>query len=373
MGACDSKAHDLKAGHLVSIPYTQQRTPRHATPHNALNSDDDVKAFRGPHADRATCVCAAPNLPGALYSCDDDGRVALVHWRQRAVLDAYDGHRKSATRVCAARDGGGGVYSAARDGTIKWWRRGEASPLLSLQAHSLTVSAIAAADGVSTNASLFSGSRDTHVKLWDASTGQCVSSACIARNLVTSATWVPGGSPLVWQASEDLHLRLWDTRAMRTPAADLAGYKYFPLAIAASEHRCVTGSNGFEGAGCELRLYDARTHKQEALLEGHQHAVTGVALMGAGGGEHAIASASRDGELRLWGRDGGGGGAGEWASLGSASLGAEVTSLATACDDEPEARLYVADATGALRAYATNLADGELRLLRTAEPEPGGV
>ncbi len=56
---------------------------------------------------------------------------------------------------------------------------------------------------------------------------------------------------------------------MSRPAAVLGGYVYFPLCVSTSGHLCLTGSNGFDGAGCELRLWDVRMRAQIAQFEGH--------------------------------------------------------------------------------------------------------
>lgn len=100
------------------------------------------------------------------------------------------------------------------------------------------------------------GSRDYSVQLWDIGSGKSVAKQSISRNVVTCACWL-NDEQLVWQGSEDLQLRLWDTRAFQKPAATIGGFTYFPLACDCDSHLLLTGSNGMNSNGCEIRLWCA--------------------------------------------------------------------------------------------------------------------
>jgi WD40 repeat protein len=252
-----------------------------------------------------------------------------------------------------------GAISASRDTTVQIWRRGTPAPAATLVGHDLTVSALAVSEMHAGR--IYSGSRDSTVRVWDATTSACLSKSYLSRNVVTCAAWVKGDSSCVWQGSEDLRLRLWDVRAMAKPTATLEGYTCFPMCIAASEHTCVTGSNGFsgggQGGGCELRVWDRRALRQNALLTGHTTAVTAVALLPGA----QMASASRDGTVNLWQ-----GAAASVHVLDTAGMGSAVTCLAPANENEPKARLFAATANGAVTAFSAS-ASG-LRRLCVAEP-----
>eukprot|EP00966_Prymnesium_polylepis_P096356 2232905-Prymnesium_polylepis.1 len=60
--------------------------------------------------------------------------------------------------------------------------------------------------------------------------------------------------------------------ALSKPAATMEGYVYFPLACAAAGDALLTGSNGFDGEGCELRLWDRRMLRQVLEMRGHRQA-----------------------------------------------------------------------------------------------------
>lgn len=59
-----------------------------------------------------------------------------------------------------------------------------------------------------------SGSRDCTLCLWDAATAAKVACCEVSQNVVTFMSAVPA-EPAVLQTSEDLNLRLWDTRVMQ--------------------------------------------------------------------------------------------------------------------------------------------------------------
>ena len=288
------------------------------------------REFGGPHSEMASAV-AAGRVPGEVLSCGEDRSVALTDWMDGKVLQRWEGHEKGVNCVLHAPllDG---AFSGSRDATVRQWKVGQPKAVQVLKGHELTVSAIALDD---TNAQLCSGSRDSTVRLWDVATGATVSRASVSRNIVTCMAWVPG-ERLVWQGSEDLRLRLWDVRTWKQPAAVLEGYVYFPLACACDGHFCLTGSNGFDGVGCELRLWDRRSLKEAVhKMDGHEQAVTGVALLGGGaaGSRPRAVSGSRDGNLRLWDLDQGGcvgrGSLGDGDGRGVTDLAAISTSTST--------------------------------------------
>mmetsp|Transcript_48178 Transcript_48178/g.104349 ORF Transcript_48178/g.104349 Transcript_48178/m.104349 type:complete len:364 (-) Transcript_48178:326-1417(-) len=302
------------------------------------------RTFAGPHADMATCVAAAAT--GQAFSAGDDGSVALVSWAEGVVLERWRGHKKSVNGLACASNLNG-VFTASRDCTIRLWKRAAPEHAQELAGHSLTVSAIAF-DGANT---LFSGSRDSTVRLWDVSTGRCVSQRAVSRNVVTCAATVPHES-LVWQGSEDLRLRLWDTRTLQ-PAATLQGYVYFPLSMAADGNFCLTGSNGFDSSGCELRIWDRRMLRELLSVPGHEHAVTGVAILNdpnrktanTSSGVLRVASASKDGSVKCWQVNGS-----TAEVLDKLSLSIGCTSLTAAHSEETDVEFYVSCLDGSLHA-----------------------
>ena len=177
---------------------------------------------------------------------------------------------------------------------------------------------------------MWSGSRDTSVRLWDVEAGKQTRKWEFARNLVTCMCLASGGKgggggggaiggggpeQTVLQGAEDLHVRVWDARqAGLRAAATLGGYVYFPLCIDMSSdgNRFVTGSKGFDGVGCEIKVWDLRAGKVLHEMTGHQQDVTGCIFLdgggggGAGGGSDRVVSVSKDMTVKVWDASAGG-------------------------------------------------------------------
>jgi len=178
------------------------------------------------------------------------------------------------------------------------------------------------------------------VRLWDASSGrELCSPAHVPQNVVTCLQWAPQQpEQVLLQGGEDLRVRLWDARAGLLQAVGaLQGFTYFPLALHAATDGChvATSSKGFNGVGCEVRLWDVRRlgqgSSQAPLLRtfaGHSQDATAVLFVSQG----RLASGSKDGTVRLWAWQEGGGEQGGQGSRGREAVlplpGASVTSLA---------------------------------------------
>ena len=108
---------------------------------------------------------------------------------------------------------------------------------------------------------------------------------------------------ICFQGSEDLCLRVWDTRlSSHQPAMHITGYVYFPLCISicpGNENSYVaTGCKGFNSVGCTVKVWDIRSSHSTLLVEcsGHEHDVNSCQFFSAS----ELLSASKDGTMRLW-------------------------------------------------------------------------
>jgi WD40 repeat protein len=155
-----------------------------------------------------------------------------------------------------------------------------------------------------------SGSRDYFVRFWDVETGQCTFwPEVVQQNVVTDLRWMNNGETAVLQASEDLQLRLWDVRTKSVAQAFDDG-PYFALHCDVSPcgNYFLTGHNGFEGVGCEIKLFDRRADRKCLSIQCASQAVTDACFLhveggGSGGGSSSglfAACASKDGSLRCW-------------------------------------------------------------------------
>ena len=165
-------------------------------------------------------------------------------------------------------------------------------------AHELNISSIVAQHD---SKAIFSGSRDYRVKAWDVEKQCCVVEFSAPRNIVTAMEIDSCGGPLLYQCSEDLSIRVWDTRSQqKTPSMHITGFVYFPLCISLGKNgiSLATGCKGFESVGCEVKLWDLRnTRQQVSDFKGHTHDVTGCQFSQD---SERLVSVSKDGSMYVW-------------------------------------------------------------------------
>lgn len=250
------------------------------------------------------------------FACTN-GEVVVVSRKKVRVVGRHDG----AVNCVVAAQGGIALYTGSRDKSVKQWVPSSGHKQ-SLEGHELSVTAVASTPD---NESLvISGSRDHSVRTWDAHTSAQTWTARIPRNVVTCLKSIPETSTCFCQGSEDLTLRVWDTRC-RSPAQVIGGYENFPISLdASSDYLVVTGSKGCEGEGGEVRVWDRRKTSAvlQAFFKGHKADVTACAFFpnnhylhkgnvlektptatttdSSSSNLRMIASASKDGTIRLW-------------------------------------------------------------------------
>ena len=262
-------------------------------------------ALRGPA--QAVCEAAA----GQLVAGSATGEVVLWDWRVGSTVRAWKGHAKAVSRV-AWLPKAGRALSGSRDATVKLWAADEASARATLEGHRLVVTGLAV--DPADESQVCTGSRDNTVRLWDLSTSQQVRSDTTAQNLVTCISWIPR-ERAVLQASEDLSLRVWDTRTLKV-AQRLEGHVNIPMccAVSGDGEQFLTCSNGFEGTGCEARLWDRRMGRTIQVMKGHTQSVHSCLFIDAGVARRAsqseegacikskgvLATCGADGTLCIW-------------------------------------------------------------------------
>lgn len=148
---------------------------------------------------------------------------------------------------------------------------------------------------------MFTGSRDYSVKAFDVSTNKLIRSFSAPRNIVTCIDVNDTHSDLIFQGSEDLCLRVWDLRSSSAhPVMHLKEYVYFPLcmSIKSDGNLLATGCKGFNGVGCEIKLWDIRSTKSlVGNWQGHTQDVTSCAFSPS---NRNLLSVSKDGSLLVW-------------------------------------------------------------------------
>ncbi|CAF1045381.1 unnamed protein product [Adineta ricciae] len=187
------------------------------------------------------------------------------------------------------------VVSASRDRTIQLWNANSGSPVQKLLGHDLVVTAI---DFNPDNTVLVSGSRDNKVNFWDIKTGQILKSIVIGRNLVTDAKWSHDGS-FITQTGEDKEIKMYDARSM-TQVVSFPKKQYIQLScdISHDNQYLISTSNGFNGSGAEISLWDIRQRKLLFEFYGHRATVNSARFVDQTAS--TIISCSNDGRAILW-------------------------------------------------------------------------
>lgn len=92
-------------------------------------------------------------------------------------------------------------------------------------------------------------------------------------------------------------------QSSKIPALHMTGFVYFPTCMtldSSSGHMLAAGCKGFNGVGCDIKLWDLRYVKPGAFLNelrGHDADVTSCRYIGD---DSALISCSRDGTMRKW-------------------------------------------------------------------------
>lgn len=240
---------------------------------------------------------------------DEDQNICMTDWQTGQVVKTWSGHQRAINRLAYGKKSGI-VISCSRDLSIRKWGEDSTEQHAIMEGHTLNVSAVALS---SDEKVLLSGARDTSMRLWDVDTAAQTSMCKISRNLVTCIRAVPGeeNGAIYVQGSEDLRLRTWDTRlGLSVPAQTIDGYVYFPLCadVSADGNYYLTSSKGFNGVGCEGRIYDRRKAGGGEgagllhTLSGHQQDSTSCAFLPPVEGytNPLAATASKDCTVRVW-------------------------------------------------------------------------
>ena len=237
------------------------------------------------------------------------------------------GHSKAVNRLHVNRTTGR-LWSVSRDLSLKSWDIGTKAIISTIpDTHELNISAVTSNKMGDT---VFTGSRDYHVKGWDVETNKSVNDFSAPRNIVT-AMQTRTDDDLVYQASEDLCIRVWDPRVSSSvgkPALHIPGFVYFALCLDlhSDGNSMVTGCKGFNGVGCEVLLWDLRNPSKPVRdYHGHEQDVTSCRFLG----ENRIVSCSKDGWLRTWDACS----TSKQGEIASYNAGCKFTSLSMCKDD----------------------------------------
>ncbi|CAJ0607280.1 unnamed protein product [Cylicocyclus nassatus] len=248
------------------------------------------------HSDSITALAVV--RPGMVITGSRDKKVALNNVDTGECITMWEGHDGEVTKLAYENTVGNHfVLSGSRDQSIKLWQFHSKEAQKTFQGHSLGVTGLA----ILNENRFVSGSRDTTLKIWDVeSTKRNVRSAQVNRNLVTHITFNQPCN-IIAQSSEDKEVKLWDPQNLEM-IAQLPRKHHIQMHCEFIDDKLLAStSNGFNGYGCEISIWDLRTRKLLKELKGHEGSVPCVAnLTQTVTLKKLMMSVSMDKSIRIW-------------------------------------------------------------------------
>ncbi|CAF0925382.1 unnamed protein product [Rotaria sp. Silwood1] len=259
---------------------------------NSTQIQEKIPAREAIHSDGVLNVY--PVDTSTILSGSQDRTLVLYDFINHRIRRRWTGHENDVVKVLYGHIVNL-VVSASRDRTIHFWNINSDLPVQKLLGHELVVTAI---DFNPENSVLISGSRDNKIIFWDTKTGQILKKIMIGRNLITDAKWSHDGT-FIAQTGEDKETKMYDARNM-TQVVSFPKKQYIQTScdISNDDRYLVSVTNGFNGSGAEISLWDIRQRKLLSEFYGHRatvnsgHFVDPTASM--------IISCSNDGRAILW-------------------------------------------------------------------------
>ncbi|KAM3719564.1 WD repeat-containing protein [Dirofilaria immitis] len=245
----------------------------------------------------------APVRPGIVLSGGRDKLIALNNIDTGKCILRWYGHEKEVTKIAYRNSFAKHfILSGSRDSQIRLWQFDSPNTLRIFSGHQMSIGGLAMVD----QTKFISGARDATLRLWDLETGACLCAARHSRNLVTHISHCNINN-LLAQSSEDKQLKIWDS-------CNLCLAFQFPMKSHILTHcdflpdgnYCITSSNGFNGDGCEITLWDIRQQKMMLEYHGHEESVScTIFLPQQVTSKRMLLSVSADHTARLWNVDDG--------------------------------------------------------------------
>ncbi len=238
-----------------------------------------------------------------LASGADDGTIYLwdVHTGElKTVLNAHS----SSVRSVAFSPDGETLASGATDKTICLWdmKSGEQKAILS--GHFASVFSVAFSPDGKT---LASGSADETICFWEVKTGKQKATLSGHSSLIYGVVFSPDGKTLA-SGSADTSVRLWDVKSGKQKAI-LSGHSSHVYCVAfSSDGKTLASGSGesLKSSNNLICLWDVKSGERKTVLSGHTSPIVSVAFspngntLASGSGKSNFLGSSSDNSIRLW-------------------------------------------------------------------------
>jgi len=235
-----------------------------------------------------SCSYALAILPGGILASSKGKGIELWSFKtgacQRTLglsLFQQDGHTNSIMSLAAFSDGT--LASGSSDRTVKIWNTTTGNCISTLRGHESIISSLVALP----EDRLASGSWDNTVKIWDIKTGNCLHT--LSRHVCTVTALAFLGDNLLASGSEDDTIHIWD---ISTGACINTIYAYQVTSLAyLGKNMLASGStNG------TIKVWDTTDGSCVKTFDAHMRGVTSLAALSDG----TLVSASKSGSIKFW-------------------------------------------------------------------------
>uniref|UniRef100_A0A0N5B3B8 WD_REPEATS_REGION domain-containing protein n=1 Tax=Strongyloides papillosus TaxID=174720 RepID=A0A0N5B3B8_STREA len=236
----------------------------------------EKKNFYTRSVHKGTVGCLVSVRTGMYISGGADSSLALHNIDTGACTLKWIGHTNEVTKVAYRHTSGKHyVLSGSRDTTLKLWQFNKQTTEQTFEGHDLTVTGLVILE----DDKIVSGSRDTTIRLWDINTGKNIYHVEKNRNLITHMS-LSSTTNTIAQSSEDKEIKIWDAKNLELISV-MPKKHHIQTHVDMSQDGlyCLSSSNGFNGDGCEITLWDLRANKILRVFKGHESSVSSAIFL----------------------------------------------------------------------------------------------
>ena len=184
------------------------------------------------------------------------------------------------------------VASGNRDGKVRLWDVETKKVVAKWTGHTRAAGSLCwSVDGER----VVSGSYDGTIRVWDVESGNTVLGPIkTGHECVSAAIYSPDTTKIATGGSEENALKIWDAKTGDLLSTIQHASMVWSLAWSSDQKKLISGSNGW------IMVFDTTTWQQIAILEGHTYYVHSLSLFQ---NDRLLVSASEDKTARLWNLD----------------------------------------------------------------------